>query len=103
MELLSIKNQIQKAIDMWNFSMVERLYQNNFEAFDELKSEYISFLYNTSQLNKLYEILITIEHKPAWWINEAISFESLKTNLNKLLDSKDNGGGIVQKSYLLTI
>ena len=44
MELLSIKNQIQKAIDMWNFSMVERLYQNNFEAFDELKSEYISFL-----------------------------------------------------------
>ncbi|WP_341463887.1 hypothetical protein, partial [Campylobacter lanienae] len=69
-----------------------RLYQNNFEAFDELKSEYISFLYNTSQLNKLYEILITIEHKPAWWLDEAISFESLKTNLNKLLDSKDNGG-----------
>ena len=94
MELLSIKNQIQKAIDMWNFSMVERLYQNNFEAFDELKSEYISFLYNTSQLNKLYEILITIEHKPTWWMDEAISFESLKTNLNKLLDSKGKGNNV---------
>ena len=29
--------------------------------------------------------------------NEAISFESLKTNLNKLLDSKDNGGGYSAK------
>ncbi|MEE3744986.1 hypothetical protein [Campylobacter porcelli] len=74
MQLLSIKNQIQKAIDMWNFSMAERLYQNNFDIFDDIKMEYINFLYNTSQLEKLYNILDNYNDKPNWWLDLDISF-----------------------------
>ncbi|MCR8696647.1 MULTISPECIES: hypothetical protein [Campylobacter] len=94
MQLLSIKNQIQKAIDMWNFSMAERLYQNNFDIFDDIKMEYINFLYNTSQLEKLYNILDNYNDKPNWWLDLDISFKILKDNLCSLMSSDDKKSSV---------
>lgn len=84
MKLSLIKQQIQKSLDMWNFHMVDKLYQNNFESFDELKSEYIEFLYNTGQLCKLADIANKYVKQPNWW-NINLDFDAFKNIFSKYL------------------
>ena len=84
MKLSIVKNQIQKSLLMWNFHMIDQLYQNNFESFDELKSEYIEFLYNTGQLCKLADIANKYIKQPNWW-NINLDFDAFKNIFSKYL------------------
>lgn len=107
MKLSLIKQQIQKALDMWNFSMAERLYQNNFESFDDIKSEYIKFLYDTGQLYKLYNLLNDYNEKPNWWLNDKLSFIELKSKFSNFLDldnsicAKDSFPNDIANAFML--
>lgn len=107
MKLSLIKQQIQKALDMWNFSMAERLYQNNFESFDDIKSEYIKFLYDTGQLYKFYNLLNDYNEKPNWWPNDKLSFIELKSKFSNFLDldnsicAKDSFPNDIANAFML--
>lgn len=51
--LFSIKQQIKKAIQYWKFDLAEYIYETNYLNYKELKVEYVYFLIQTGQLNKI--------------------------------------------------
>ena len=86
-ELVKVKNQIDNAIDLWNFDMVNSIYKNNFNKFDEIKMDYVVFLYETGQLKTLYGLIVVYDKIPQWWDTKRINedFLALKNKINSIV------------------
>ncbi len=84
----SLKHQIYKAQELWDFASMDRLYKNNLDSYKEAKSDYAKFLYNTAQLKKLHGIL-----KDS---SELESFSKIKEKLEIIFNAQDKEDALKQ-------
>ncbi|EAK1271409.1 capsular biosynthesis protein, partial [Campylobacter jejuni] len=80
--LFSIKQQIKKAIQYWKFDLAEYIYETNYLNYKELKVEYVYFLIQTGQLNK---IIFLFQDEQDNFLIEKCYFLKQDINLKQLI------------------
>lgn len=72
---------INKAAEEFSFDLMEMLYLQSPDFDKNIKMDYILFLYNTAQFEKLFYIINENKIIPKWWINSILEFDKLKKNI----------------------
>ncbi|MDD6056114.1 MAG: hypothetical protein PUB96_06190 [Helicobacteraceae bacterium] len=68
-----MKEKFKEALKEWDFLFIEKCLNN-----EKLKMESISYLYNTAQFSKIYNILKDYDKKPEWWQDGILNFYNIK-------------------------
>ncbi|EAH6765456.1 hypothetical protein EI877_08850 [Campylobacter coli] len=87
-KVIEIRKQVKNAIDVWNFDSIGSIYEKNFTNCDEIKMDYLLFLYETGQFIKLNNFIGSYNKAPLWWNKKLIDldFLFLKNKINSIVN-----------------